>query len=96
MLHSRSPRRRWSCTASNELGAVQSGVSDAVDEATHVVDGEGDVLPPGPRSVTTSTPRVINDPIDPLAAVFPGLAAVEAEQPKKPDCLVEVFDNNPM
>jgi hypothetical protein len=34
-----------------------------------------------------------NDPIDPLAAKHPGLAAVEAEQRKKPDCLVEVLDD---
>jgi hypothetical protein len=34
-----------------------------------------------------------NDPIDPLAAEHPGLAAVEAEQRKKPDCLVEVLDD---
>ena len=34
-----------------------------------------------------------DDPIDPLAAVHPGLAAVEAEQRKKPDCLVEVLDD---
>ena len=36
-----------------------------------------------------------NDPIDPLAAEHPGLAAVEAEQRKKPDCLVEVLDDKP-
>ncbi len=34
-----------------------------------------------------------DDPIDPLAAKHPGLAAVEAEQRKKPDCLVEVLDD---
>src|SRR5205814_8007984 len=34
-----------------------------------------------------------NDPIDPLPAEQPGLAAVEAEQRKKPDCLVEVLDD---
>ena len=34
-----------------------------------------------------------DDPIDPLAAEHPGLAAVEAEQRKKPDCLVEVLDD---
>jgi hypothetical protein len=32
-------------------------------------------------------------PIDPLAAEHSGLAAVEAEQGKKPDCVVEVFDD---
>jgi hypothetical protein len=34
-----------------------------------------------------------NDPIDPLAAEHPGLAAVETEQRKKADCLVEVLDD---
>jgi hypothetical protein len=34
-----------------------------------------------------------NDPIDPLAAEHPGLAALQAEQRKKPDCLVEVLDD---
>jgi hypothetical protein len=34
-----------------------------------------------------------NDPIDPLAAEHPGLAAVEAEQRKKPDFLGEVLDH---
>jgi hypothetical protein len=34
-----------------------------------------------------------NDPIDPLAAEHPGLAAVEAEQREKPDRLVEVLDD---
>jgi hypothetical protein len=34
-----------------------------------------------------------DDPIDPLAAEHPGLAAVEAEQRKKPDCLIEVLDD---
>src|SRR3954464_12512325 len=37
--------------------------------------------------------RETDDPIDPLAAERPGLAAVEAEQRKKPDCLVEVLDD---
>lgn len=36
-----------------------------------------------------------NDPTDPLAAKHPGLAAVEAEQRKKPDRLVEVLDDKP-
>ena len=34
-----------------------------------------------------------HDPIDPLAAENPGLAAVEAEQRKEPDRLVEVLDD---
>jgi hypothetical protein len=34
-----------------------------------------------------------DDPIDPLAAERPRLAAVEAEQRKKSDCLVEVLDD---
>ena len=34
-----------------------------------------------------------DDPADPLAAERPGLAAVEAEQRKKPDGLVEVLDD---
>jgi hypothetical protein len=34
-----------------------------------------------------------DDLIDPVAAEHPGLAAVEAEQRKKPDCLVEVLDD---
>ncbi len=34
-----------------------------------------------------------NDPIDPLAAEPPGLAAVEAEQRKKPDRLGKVLDD---
>ena len=34
-----------------------------------------------------------NDAIDPRAAEHPGLTAVEAEQRKKPDCLVEVLDD---
>ena len=34
-----------------------------------------------------------DDPIDPLAAERPGLAAVEAQQRKEPDCLVEVLDD---
>ena len=45
--------------------------------------------------MTTSTVIVLetDDPIDPLAAEHPGLAAHEAEQRKKPDCLVEVLDD---
>jgi hypothetical protein len=34
-----------------------------------------------------------DDPVDPLAAEHSGLAAVEAEQLEKPDCLVEVLDD---
>jgi len=34
-----------------------------------------------------------DDPIDPLAAERPGVAAVEAEQREKPDRLVEVLDD---
>jgi hypothetical protein len=34
-----------------------------------------------------------DDPTDPLAAEHPGLAAVEAEQRKKPDRLLEVLDD---
>lgn len=34
-----------------------------------------------------------DDSIDPLAAEHPGLAAVKAEQHKKPDRLVEVLDD---
>ena len=34
-----------------------------------------------------------DDPIDPLAAEHPGLAAVEAEQREEPHCLVEVLDD---
>ena len=36
-----------------------------------------------------------DDLIDPLAAEHARLAAVKAEQPKKPDRLVEVFDDKP-
>ena len=62
---------------------------DAVDEVTYVVDGEGGM--PQPRTVRGR--REPNDPIDPLAAPHPGLAAVEAEQRKKPDGLTEVLDD---
>ncbi len=100
-----------------------AGLSDAVDDATHVVDLEGDVPEPrtvrGRRQLLSAGGRRVeahhlehvaavggashhdldrhvletNDPIDPLAAEHPGLAAVEAEQRKKPDCLVEVLDD---
>src|SRR5215207_6030344 len=101
-----------------------AGLSDAVDDATHVVDLEGDVPEPGTvrgrRRLLGAGGRGVeahhlehvaavggashhgldrhvletDDPIDPLAAERPGLAAVEAEQRKKPDCLVEVLDDN--
>src|SRR3954471_14363413 len=100
-----------------------AGLSDAVDDATHVVDLEGDVPEPrtvrGRRRLLSAGGRRVeahhlehlapvggtnhhdperhvletNDPIDPLAAEHPGLAAVEAEQRKKPDRLVEVLDD---
>jgi hypothetical protein len=102
-----------------------AGLSDAVDDATHVVDLEGDVPEPrtvrGKRRLLSAGGRRVeahhlehvgpvegashhdldrhvletNDPIDPLAAEHPGLAALEAEQRKKPDCLVEVLDDKP-
>ena len=102
-----------------------AGLSDAVDDATHVVDLEGDVPEPrtvrGRRQLLSAGGRRVeahhlehvaavggashhdldrhvletNDPIDPLAAEHPGLAAVEAEQRKKPNCLVEVLDDKP-
>jgi hypothetical protein len=100
-----------------------AGLSDAVDDATYVVDLEDDV--PEPRTVrgrrqllsaggrrveehhlehvaAVGAPRhhdldrhvlETDDPIDPLAAEHRGLAAVEAEQRKKPDCLVKVLDD---
>src|SRR5881409_63129 len=100
-----------------------AGLSDAVDDATHVVDLEGDVPEPrtvrGRRQLPSAGGRRVeahhlehvaavggashhdldrhvletNDPIDPLPAEHPGLAAVEAEQRKKPDRLVEVLDD---
>ena len=53
----------------------------AVGNANHH-DLDGHVLEP-------------DDLIDPLAAEHARLAAVKAEQPKKPDRLVEVFDDKP-
>src|SRR4051812_13243756 len=100
-----------------------AGLSDAVDDAAHVVDPEGDVPEPGTvrgrgRLSSAGGRRVeahplehvgavggashhdldgrvleADDPIDPLAAEHPGPAAVEAEQRKKPDRLVEVLDD---
>src|SRR5215207_8411080 len=100
-----------------------AGLSDAVDDATHVVDLEGDVPEArtvrGRRRLLSAGGRRLeahhledvgsvggashhgldrhvletDDPVDPLAAEHPGLAAVEAEQRKKPDCLVEVLDD---
>ena len=100
-----------------------AGLSDAVDDGTHVVDGEGDV--PESRTVCGRCPLLsaggrraevhqleyvaavggashhdldrhvlkTDDPIDPLATVYPGLVAVEAEQLEKPDWFVEVLDD---
>jgi hypothetical protein len=100
-----------------------AGLSDADDDATHVVDLERDVPEPrtvrGRRRLLSARGRRVeahhlehvaavggashhgldrhvletNDPVDPLAAEHPGLAAVKAEQRKKPDCLVEVLDD---
>ncbi len=99
------------------------GLSDTVDDDTHIVDGKRDVPEPrtvrGRRQLLSAGRRraeahhleyvdaigaarhhdldrhvlETDDPIDPLAAEHPGLTAVEAEQRKKPDCLVEVLDD---
>src|SRR3954453_23263991 len=102
---------------------LPAGLANAVDDATHVVDLEGDV--PEPRTVDGRRRRSraggrrveahhledvaavgatshhdldrhvleTDDPIDPLAAERPGLAAVEAERCEEPDRLVEVLDD---
>jgi hypothetical protein len=100
-----------------------AGLTDAIDDATHVVDHEGDVPEPRPvrgrHQLLSACGRRVeahhlehvgavggashhdlhlrvletNDPIDPVAAEHPRLAAVEAEQRKKPDCLLQVLDD---
>src|SRR5919112_1354476 len=82
-----SPRR--AVEPLGELDDQAFGSADVAEqERVLEVDDLPDRLPAGLRDALET-----DDPIDPLAAEHPGLAAVEAEQRKKPDCLVEVLDD---
>src|SRR4051794_34728092 len=130
----RRATRRLTAAALDPLGELDDqtfGSADVaeeegvlvVDDATHVVDLEGDVPEPrtvrGRRRLLSAGGRRVeahhlehvaavrsanhheldrhvlqtNDPIDPLAAEHAGLAAVQAEQRKKADRLVEILDD---